>query len=177
MGDDSSLDEWLRAEARVLNLDRTPWHMTWVGVRPQRARRRLDRARVSARSLPVERSWSFRRRAPRHGCQPCLRGSRLSSRVPPALSLSASRLGWRHALDEGSPADGNVSRAGDECGGVGVGTERRSKLANSSFGGGRTASLQVRSVRRSALGHTTAPLSALLQPHRAQPDPPGVERR
>ena len=36
-----------------------------------------------------------------------------------------SRLGWRHALDEGSPADGNVSRAGDECGGVGVGTERR----------------------------------------------------
>jgi len=125
MGDDSSLDEWLRAEARVLNLDRTPWHMTWVGVRPQRARRRLDRARVSARTLPVERSWSFRRRAPRHGCQPCLRGSRLSSRVPPALSLSASRLGWRHALDEGSPADGNVSRAGDECGGVGVGTERR----------------------------------------------------
>ena len=119
------LDEWLRAEARVLNLDRTPWHMTWVGVRPQRARRRLDRARVSARTLPVERSWSFRRRAPRHGCQPCLRGSRLSSRVPPALSLSASRLGWRHALDEGSPADGNVSRAGDECGGVGVGTERR----------------------------------------------------
>ena len=116
MGDDSSLDEWLRAEARVLNLDRTPWHMTWVGVRPQRARRRLDRARVSARSLPVERSWSFRRRAPRHGCQPCLRGSRLSSRVPPALSLSASRLGWRHALDEGSPADGNVSRAGDGCG-------------------------------------------------------------
>ena len=109
----------------MLNLDRTPWHMTWVGVRPQRARRRLDRARVSARSLPVERSWSFRRRAPRHGCQPCLRGSRLSSRVPPALSLSASRLGWRHALDEGSPADGNVSRAGDECGGVGVGTERR----------------------------------------------------
>ena len=53
-GDDSSLDEWLRAEARVLNLDRTPWHMTWVGVRPQRARRKLDVARVSARNLPVE---------------------------------------------------------------------------------------------------------------------------
>ena len=125
MGDDSSLDEWLRAEARVLNLDRTPWHMTWVGVRPQRARRRLDRARVSARTLPVERSWSFRRRAPRHGCQPCLRGSRLSSRVPPALSLSASRLGWRHALDEDSPAEGNVSRAGDGCGVVVSSTTRR----------------------------------------------------
>ena len=81
----------------MLNLDRTPWHMTWVGVRPQRARRRLDGARVSARSLPVERSWSFRRRAPRHGCQPCLRGSRLSSRVPPALSLSASRLSGTHS--------------------------------------------------------------------------------
>ena len=81
----------------MLNLDRTPWHMTWVGVRPQRARRRLDRARVSARTLPVERSWSFRRRAPRHRCQPCLRGSRLSSRVPPALSLSASRLSGTHS--------------------------------------------------------------------------------
>ena len=66
----------MRAEARGLNLDRTPWHMTWVGVRPQRARRQLDGARVSARSLPVELSWSFRRRAPRHGCQPCLRESR-----------------------------------------------------------------------------------------------------
>ncbi len=48
-------------------------------------------------------------------------------------------------------------------------------------GGPASASLHallVRSVRRSALGHTTAPLSALLQPHRAQPDPPtvGVER-
>ena len=31
----------------------------------------------------------------------------------------------RHALGEDSPADGNVSRAGDECGGVGVGTKRR----------------------------------------------------
>ena len=125
------MDECLRAEARVLILDRTPWHMTWVGVRPQRARRQLDGARVSARGLPVERSRSCRRRAPRHGCQPCLRGSRLSSRVPSALSLSASRLGWRHPLDEGSPADGNVSRAGDECGGVGVGTEaplRRSEV-------------------------------------------------
>ena len=49
----------------------------------------------------------------------------LEPRPAGKLSLSASRLGWRHALDEGSPADGNVSRAGDECGGVGVGTERR----------------------------------------------------
>ena len=46
------------------------------GVRPQRARRQLDGARMSARGLPVERSRSCRTRAPRHGCQPCLRESR-----------------------------------------------------------------------------------------------------
>ena len=53
-----------------------PWHITWLGVRPQRARRQLDGARMSARGLPVERSRSCRTRAPRHGCQPCLRESR-----------------------------------------------------------------------------------------------------
>ena len=46
------------------------------GVRPQRSRRQLDGARMSARGLPVERSRSCRTRAPRHGCQPCLRESR-----------------------------------------------------------------------------------------------------
>ena len=56
-----------------------------------------DGARVSARNLPVEPSWSCRRRAPRHGCQPCLRGSRPSSRVPSALSLSASRFRDTHS--------------------------------------------------------------------------------
>ena len=67
------------------------------GVRPQHARRKLHGARVSARDLPVEPSWSCRRRAPRHGCQPCLRGSRPSSRVPSALSLSASRFRDTHS--------------------------------------------------------------------------------
>ena len=67
------------------------------GVRPQRARHKLDGARMSARNLPVEPSWSCRRRAPRHGCQPCLRGSRPSSRVPSALSLSASRFRDTHS--------------------------------------------------------------------------------
>ena len=66
------------------------------GVRPQRARRKVDGARVSARELRAEPYPTFRRRAPRHGCQPCLRGSRLSSRVP-SLSLSASRLGGTHS--------------------------------------------------------------------------------
>ena len=67
------------------------------GVRPQRARRQLDGARVSARELRAEPYPTFRRRAPRHGCQPCLRGSRPSSRVPSALSLSASRLCGTHS--------------------------------------------------------------------------------
>ena len=86
------------------------------GVRPQRACRKLDGARVSARSLPVELSWSSRRRAPRHGCQPCLRGSRPSSRVPSAPSVPERVSPLRHTLDEDGPADGNVSRAGDGCG-------------------------------------------------------------
>ena len=125
MGDDSSLDEWLRAEARVLNLDRTPWHMTWVGVRPQRARRRLDRARVSARSLPVERSWSLFPKT-----SPAPRVPAVPPREPPLEPRPAGTVPecvppQRHALGEDSPADRNVSRAGDECGGVGVGTKRR----------------------------------------------------
>ena len=77
--------------------------MTKLDVRPQRARRRLGGARVLARKLRVDPCPTFRRRAPRHGCQPCLRGSRLPSRVPSALSLSASRLG------------GTRSRRGQSC--------------------------------------------------------------
>ena len=67
--------------------------------------------------MPVEPSWSCRRRAPRHGCQPCPRGSRPSSRECVPL--------WRHTLDEDSPANGNVSRAGDGCGEEGLGSSRR----------------------------------------------------
>ena len=43
---------------------------------------------------------------------------RPSSRVPSALPSSACHFGWRHPLVEGSPADGSLSRAGDDCGGV-----------------------------------------------------------
>ena len=125
MGDDSSLDEWLRAEARVLNLDRTPWHMTWGGVRPQRARRKLDgtRPRVSqkfaSRAILVFPKTSP---APRVPAVPS-RESPLEPR--PAGTVPECVPPQRHALGEDSPADGNVSRAGDECGGVGVGTRRR----------------------------------------------------
>ena len=105
----------MRAEARGLNLGRTSWHYDEVDVRPQRARPRLGGARVLARKLRGEPCPTFRRRAPRHGCQPCFRGSRLSSRVPSALSPSSPALA-AHTLDEDSPAYGNVSRAGDDCG-------------------------------------------------------------
>ena len=109
--------ECMQAEARVLILGRTSWHYDEVrrGLRPQRARRRLGGARVLARKLRVEPCPTFGRRAPRHGCQPCLRGSRLTSRVPSALTPSSPALA-AHTLDQDSPASGNVSRAGDDCG-------------------------------------------------------------
>ena len=82
----------------MLNLGRTPWHMTWEAYdRSAPAVSSTGRACHTARNLPVEPSWSCRRRAPRHGCQPCLRGSRPSSRVPSALSLSASRFRDTHS--------------------------------------------------------------------------------
>ena len=96
MGDVNSLYECMRAEARGLNLDRTPWRMTWEAC-DRSAHRKVDGVRVSARELRVEPCPTFRRRAPRHGCQSCLRGSRPSSRVPSALSLTASRLGGGHS--------------------------------------------------------------------------------
>ena len=52
---------------------------------------------MSARELRAEPYPTFKGRAPRHGCQPCLRGSRPSSRVSSPLSLSASRLGGTHS--------------------------------------------------------------------------------
>ena len=67
---------------------------------------------IELRGEPFPTFW---RRPPRHGCQPCLRGSRLPSRVPSALSPSGPALA-AHTLDQDSPADGNVSRAGDGCG-------------------------------------------------------------
>ena len=90
---------WLGLASRGACADSRPHAVAYDlgGVRPQRARRKLDGARVSARNLPVEPSWSCRRRAPRHGCQPCSRGSRPSSRVPSALSLSASRFRDTHS--------------------------------------------------------------------------------
>ena len=84
-------------------------------MRLQRAHHSLGGARVLARELRGEPCPTFRRRAPRHGCQPCFRGSRLPSRVPSALSPSGPASA-AHTLDQDSPANGNVSRAGDDCG-------------------------------------------------------------
>ena len=69
-------------------------------MRPQRAHHSLGGARVLARELRGEPCPTFRRRAPRHGCQPCLRGSRLPSRVPSALSPSGPALAGGTTLDQ-----------------------------------------------------------------------------
>ena len=130
--------------------------MTKVDVRPQRARRRLDGARVSARSLPVERSWSFRRRAPRHGCQPCLRGTRPSSRVPSALSLSASRLDGTHSARTVRLTGTCRAPATIDCGGVVLCTKRRFDEARLA-GAPRKQDSQVQVAR-----HATRPSQARL---------------
>ena len=93
----------------------TPWHMTWGGVRPQRARRTLDGARMSARELRVEPYPTFSKTspAPRVLDVPS-RESPFEPRLVGTVPECVSPL--RHALDEDSPADGNVSRAGDGCG-------------------------------------------------------------
>ena len=87
--------ECMQAEARVLILDRTPWHMTWEACDRSAPVVRSTGARVSERvaggAIP-----DFLEDEPRGG-QPCLRGSRPSSRVSSPLSLSASRLGGTHS--------------------------------------------------------------------------------
>ena len=71
------MGERMRVEAREPILDRMPlaYNLAWraTAARPPKAR---PGARMSARGLPIERSRSCRTRAPRHGCQPCLRESR-----------------------------------------------------------------------------------------------------
>ena len=90
--------------------------MTWGGVRPQRARRKVDGARVSARALRAEPYPTLSRTSPAPRLPAVPSRESPSSRVPSALPSSACRFGWRHPLVEGSPADGSLSRAGDECG-------------------------------------------------------------
>ena len=70
--------------------------MTKLDVRPQRARRRLDGARVS-RKLRVEPCPTFRRRGLCDECASRAAEPRPSSRVPSAPSLSVSRLGDTHS--------------------------------------------------------------------------------
>ena len=78
--------------------------------------------RFAGRAIPVLSTASP---APRLPAVPSRESP--SSRVPSAglPPTSGCRQPKRHALVEGSTADGSLSRAGDECGGVGVGTERR----------------------------------------------------
>ena len=115
-------------------------------MRPQRAHHSLGGARVLAIELRGEPCPTFRRRAPRHGCQPCFRGSRLSSRVPSALSPSSPALA-AHTLDQDSPAYGNVSRAGDDCGVVVVKRRWHDHRPASQTGQGGACSRSARNRR------------------------------
>ena len=106
----------IQAEARVLILDRTPWHIILgrraTAARPPSARRCAHvSVRFAGRAIPVLSNASP---APRLPAVPSRESP--SSRVPSAQPSSACRFGWRHPLVEGSPADGSLSRAGDECG-------------------------------------------------------------
>ncbi len=115
-------------------------------MRPQRAHHSLGGARVLARELRGEPCPTFRRRAPRHGCQPCFRGSRLPSRVPSALSPSGPASA-AHTLDQDSPANGNVSRAGDDCGVVVVKRRWHDHRPASQTGQGGACSRSARNRR------------------------------
>ena len=115
-------------------------------MRPQRAHHSLGGARVLAIELRGEPCPTFRRRAPRHGCQPCFRGSRLPSRVPSALSPSGPASA-AHTLDQDSPANGNVSRAGDDCGVVVVKRRWHDHRPASQTGQGGACSRSARNRR------------------------------
>ena len=108
--------ECMQAEARVLILGRTSWHYDG-GRRATAARPPQSRwcARVSEK---VAAGWSHARLF--EGEASATSASRAaephpSSRVPSALSPSSPALA-AHTLDQDSPAYGNVSRAGDDCG-------------------------------------------------------------
>jgi len=97
------------------------------GVRPQRARRKVDGARVARVServaggaIPDFSKTSLP--APRLPAVPS-RESPLEPR--PVGTVPECVPPWRHTLGEDSPAYGNVSRAGDGCGVVVSSTKRR----------------------------------------------------
>ena len=110
------MGERMRVEAREPILDRMPlaYNLAWraTSARPPSARRGAHVSeRFAGRAIPVLSNASP---APRLPAVPSRESP--SSRVPSALPSSACRFGWRHPLVEGSPADGSLSRAGDECG-------------------------------------------------------------
>ena len=114
----NSMGERMRVEAREPILDRMPlaYNLAWraTSARPPSARRGAHVSeRFAGRAIPVLSNASP---APRLPAVPSRESP--SSRVPSALPSSACRFGWRHPLVEGSPADGSLSRAGDDCGGV-----------------------------------------------------------
>ena len=112
------MGERMRVEAREPILDRMPlaYNLAWraTSARPPSARRGAHVSeRFAGRAIPVLSNASP---APRLPAVPSRESP--SSRVPSALPSSACRFGWRHPLVECSPADGSLSRTGEDCGGV-----------------------------------------------------------
>ena len=121
------MGERMRAEVREPILDRMPlaYNLAWraTSARPPSARRGAHVSeRFAGRAIPVLSNASP---APRLPAVPSRESP--SSRVPSALPSSACRFGWRHPLVEGSPADGSLSRTGEDCGGVVVKRSAASK--------------------------------------------------
>ena len=124
MGGVSSLYECIYASrSACADLDRTPWHMTLEACDRSAPVVRSTGARVSERvaggAIP---DFSKTSPAPRLPAVPS-RESPLEPR--PVGTVPECVPPWRHTLGEDSPAYGNVSRAGDGCGGVVVCTKRR----------------------------------------------------
>ena len=156
----------MRVEAREPILDRMPlaYNLAWraTSARPPSARRGAHVSeRFAGRAIPVLSNASP---TPRLPAVPSRESP--SSRVPSALPSSACRFGWRHPLVEGSPADGSLSRAGDDCGGVAVDllaprSRRRNHVVSSELCTERgsvprrTGTIQARLHRQAAVERTS----------------------
>ena len=113
----------MRAEARGLNLGRTSWHYDGgrraAAARPPQARRC---ARVSE-SCGESHARLFRGEP--HATDASRAFAGVVSRAASRRHCPRVAPPWRHTLDEDSPADEIVSRAGDGCGVVVSSTKRR----------------------------------------------------
>ena len=108
----------------MLILGRTPWHMTWEACDRSTpasgsTRRACQLEVFASRAILVLPKTSPTPRLPAVLTRVSSFEPRPVGTVPECVPLP------RHTLDEDSPANGNVSRAGDCCGEGGLGSSRR----------------------------------------------------